>query len=152
MKKIILIISFLVLILAFVVGEFRIYIVNSPEYALKNIIEDVNDFGIEGLNSHVTGKAKEILNKVSSITKSSLFNAIMGVINKSDYIGVLKSEIQEVHWSIDDVKKNKKNAVVILTFNYEDKLIGKIEISMIRENGEWKIDNIEYPQFTEVNW
>ncbi len=41
---------------------------------------------------------------------------------------------------------------MILTFNYEDKLIGKIEISMIRENGEWKIDNIEYPQFTEVNW
>ena len=52
----------------------------------------------------------------------------------------------------DDVLKSKENATVILSFNYEDKLIGTIEISMIREEGEWKIDSIEFPEFTEINW
>ena len=42
MKKAILIISSVVLLLAVVVG-FGLYIVNTPEYALKSIIEDVND-------------------------------------------------------------------------------------------------------------
>lgn len=152
MKKTILIISSVVLFLAVVVGGFGLYIVNTPEYALKSIIEDVNDSGMEGLNPHLTGKAKETLDMVASVTESDLFSKIMGFINQNDYIGVLKSEIQEIQWGVDDVLKSKENAAVILSFNYEDKLIGTIEISMIKEEGQWKIDGIEFPKFTEVNW
>lgn len=152
MKKTILIISSVVLLLAVVVGGFGLYIVNTPEYALKSIIEDVNDSGMEGLNPHLTGKAKETLDMVASVTESDLFSKIVGFINQNDYIGVLKSEIQEIQWGVDDVLKSKENAAVILSFNYEDKLIGTIEISMIKEEGQWKIDGIEFPKFTEVNW
>lgn len=152
MKKTILIISSVVLLLAVVVGGFGLYIVNTPEYALKSIIEDVNDSGMEGLEPHLTGKAKETLDMVASVTESDLFSKIMGFINQNDYIGVLKSEIQEIQWGVDDVLKSKENAAVILSFNYEDKLIGTIEISMIKEEGQWKIDGIEFPKFTEVNW
>lgn len=153
MKKAILIISSVVLLLlAAVVGGFGLYIVNTPEYALKSIIEDVNTSGMEGLEPHLTGKAKETLDAVSSVTKSGLFNTIMGFINQNDYIGVLKSEIQEIQWEVDDVLKSEENAAVVLSFNYEDKLIGTIEISMIREGGEWKVDSIEFPKFTEINW
>ena len=52
---------------------------------------------------------------------------------------------------MDDILKSKENAAVILSFNYEDKLIGTIEISMIRDEEKWKIDSIEFPEFTEVN-
>ncbi len=152
MKKAILIISSVLLLLALVVGGFGFYIVSTPEYALKSIIEDVNDSGMEGLTPHLTGKAKETLDAISSVTESGLFNTIIGFINQNDYIGVLKSEIQEIQWEIDDVLKSKENAAVILSFNYEDKLIGTIEISMIRVDGEWKIDGIKFPKFTEVNW
>lgn len=152
MKKTILIFCSVVLLLAVVVGGLSLYIVNTPEYALKNIIEDVNDSGMEGLIPHLTGKAKDTLNTVSSVAESDLFNTIMGFINQNDYIGVLKSEIQEIHWGVDDVLKSRENAAVILSFNYKDKLIGTIEISMIREEGEWKIDSIEFPEFDEINW
>lgn len=152
MRKAILILSSIVLLLAMVVGGFGIHIVNTPEYALKNIIEDVNDSGMEGLNPHMTSKAKETLDTVASVTESDLFSTIMGFINQHNYISVLKSEIQEIQWAVDDVLKSKANAAVILSFNYEDKLIGTIEISMIREEGKWMIDSIEFPEFTEVNW
>lgn len=152
MKKAILIISSVALLLAVIVGGFGLHIVNTPEYALKSMIEDVNDSGIEGLTPHLTGKAKETLDAVSSVTESDLFNTIMGFINQNDYIGVLKSEIQDIQWEVKDVLKGKENATVILSFNYEDKLIGTIEVSMIREEGEWKIDVIEFPEFTKVNW
>lgn len=152
MKKVILIISSVVLLLVVIVGGFGLYIVNTPEYALKNIIEDVKASGMAGLAPHLTGKAKETLDAVSSVTESSLFNTIMGFIDQSDYVGVLKSEIQEIQWGVDDVLKSKENAAVILSFNYKDKLIGTIEISMVRREGEWKIDSIEFPKFTEVNW
>ena len=76
----------------------------------------------------------------------------MGFIKQDDYVGVLKSEIQEIQWGVDDLLKSKESAAVILSFNYEDKLIGTIEISMIRDERKWKIDSIEFPEFTEVNW
>lgn len=152
MKKAFLIISSIVVLLAVIVGGFGLYIMNTPEYALKSIIEDVNVSGMEGLEPHLTGKAKETLDAVSSVTESSLFNAFMGFFNQNDYVGVLKSGIQEIQWGVDDVLKSKENAAVILSFNYKDKLIGTIEISMIREKGEWKIDGLEFPEFDEVNW
>jgi hypothetical protein len=152
MKKAILIISSIVLILVVVIGGIGFHIVNTPEYALKSIIEDVNDSGMEGLSPHLTGKAKETLDAVSSVTGSDLFNTIMGFVSQNDYIGVLKSEIQEIQWEVDYVLKSKENAAVVLSFNYEDKLMGTIEISMIREEGKWKVDSIEFPEFTEINW
>ena len=140
------------MLLAVIAGGIGLYIVNTPEYALKAMIDDVNTSGMEGLEPHLTGNAKEALDTVSSITSSNLFNTIKGFINQNDYVGVLKSEIQEVQWEVDDVLKSKENAAVVLSFNYEDKLIGTIEISMIRDAGEWKIDGIEFPEFTEVSW
>ncbi len=151
MKKAIIIILSIVLLLAVIAGGIGMYIVNTPEYALKTMIDDVNTSGMEGLESHLTGNAKEALDTVSSITSSNLFKTIMGLINQNDYVSVLKSEIQEVQWEVDDVLKSNENAAVVLSFNYEDKLIGSIEISMIREDGDWKIDTIKFPIFSEIN-
>ena len=152
MKNAIVIISSIVLLIAVIAGGIGMYIVNTPEYKLKTMINDVNTSGMEGLEPHLTGNAKEVLNTVSSITSGNLFNTIMGFINQDDYVSVLKSEIQEVQWEIKNVLKSNENAAVILSFNYEDKLIGTIEISMIREDGDWKIDGIEFPEFEEINW
>lgn len=151
MKNAVLIISSITLLLALVVGGFGLYIVGTPEYALRIILEDVNAFGIEGLDAHLTGKAKAALDTLSSVTESSLFNTIMGFVNQSKYIGVLKSEIQEIHWEVGDILRGTEHAAVILHFNYQDALIGTIEISMIREEGEWKIDDIEFPEFTKIS-
>ena len=152
MRKAIVIILSIVLLLAIIAGGIGIYIVNTPEYALKTMIDDVNTSGMEGLEPHLTGNAKEVLDTVSSITTSNLFNTIMGFINQNDYVSVLKSEIKEIQWEVDDVLKSNQNTAVILFFNYEDRLIGTIEISMIREDGDWKIDGVELPEFTEINW
>lgn len=152
MKKGFIIICSIILLLAAIAGGFGLYIVNTPEYALKTIIEDINTSGIEGLEPHLTGKARKTLDTVSSVTESALFNTITGLINQDNYIGVLKSEIQEIQWEVADILKGKENAAVILSFNYENKLIGTIEISMIREKSGWKIDDIEFPEFTEIHW
>lgn len=152
MKKTVLILCSVVLFLAVVVGGFCLYAVSTPEYALKSMIEDLSDSGMEGLEPHLTGRAKETLDAVSSVAESDLFSTIMGFLNQNNYTSVLKSEIQEIQWAVDDVLKSKENAAVILSFNYEDKLTGTIEISMIREGGEWKVDRIEFPEFDEINW
>lgn len=152
MKKALFITISIVALIATTIIGMGVYVTNTPEYALKEMIDDVNASGIDGLYPHLTGEARATIDAVSSVTENSIFNTIVGFIGQSEYAGVLKSEIQEIKWEVDDVLKSKENAAVVLSFNYEDKLIGRIEISMIREEGEWKVESIEFPEFTEVNW
>lgn len=143
MKKAILItIPVLVLIATAIIGM-GYYVTSTPEYALKETIEDVHDSGIEGLYPHLTSKARTTIDAVSSVTGNNILNTILGFTGQSEYVSVLKSEIQEIQWSLSDVLKSKENASVILSFNYDDKLVGTIELSMVREDGEWKIDELE---------
>lgn len=152
MKKALFItISIVALIAATIIGM-GVYVTNTPEYALKEMIDDVNASGMDGLYPHLTGEARTTIDAVSSVTENNIFNTIVGFIGQSEYVGVLKSEIQEIEWEVDDVLKSKENAAVVLSFNYEDKLIGTIEISMIREEGEWKIDRLEFPEIDKISW
>lgn len=152
MKKAIFItISVSVLIATTIIGM-GYYVTSTPEYALKETIEDVHDSGIEGLYPHLTSKARTTIDAVSSITENNILNTILGFIGQSEYVSVLKSEIRGIKWSLSDVLKCKENALVIFSFNYDDKLVGTIELSMVREDGKWKIDELEFPEFTKVDW
>ena len=152
MKKALLFTIFIVALIAVMAIGIGVYVTNIPEYVLKERIDDVSNFGIDGLYSHLTGKARETIDTVSTVTENNIFNFIIGFISQSEYGAVLKSEIQEIQWSVSDVLKSKENASVILSFNYEDKLVGTIELSMLREEGEWKIDRLEFSEFDKINW
>lgn len=150
-KALLIIVSTVVLITVAAIG-IGIYITNTPEYALKEVIADVNDSGIEGLYLHLTSEARETIDAAFSVAENGALTSIIGLISQSEYIGVLKSEIQGIQWDIDDVLKSKENASVILSFSYEDKLVGTIELSMTREEDEWRIDGLGFPKFNEIDW
>lgn len=152
MKKAFLVTISIVALIAVTIIGMGVYVTNTPEYALKEMIDDVNASGMDGLYPHLTGEARATIDAVSSVTGNSIFNTIVGFISQSEYVSVLKSEIQEIQWEVDDVLKSKDNASVILSFNYDDKLVGTIELSMVREDGEWKIDGLEFPEFDKINW
>ncbi len=152
MKKAFLITISIVALIAVTIIGMGVYVTNTPEYALKEMIDDVNASGMDGLYPHLTGEARATIDAVSSVTGNSIFNTIVGFISQSEYVSVLKSEIQEIQWEVDNVLKSKDNASVILSFNYDDKLVGTIELSMVREDGEWKIDGLEFPEFDKINW
>ena len=140
-----------ILVLGVILGGVGYYAIHTPEYALKKIGDDVKLSGIDGLYPHLTGKARETVDSVSSVMDNDILGAIIGLIGQSDYVSVLKSKIQEIQWGVKEVLKNSKNASVILTFNYEEKLTGTVTLSMVKEEGSWKIDGIELPKFENVN-
>lgn len=129
-----------------------IYFIHSPEYALMEIIDDVDSSGMDGLTPHLTQDARETVDAISAFTEQKTFSSIVGMLDKTDYAGILKAEIQEIRWEVEDVLKGRKSAEVVLAFNYKDKLIGTIGLSMIREEDEWKIDSLEFPKFEEINF
>lgn len=144
-------VSVIVLLLLGAIG-LGFYFKTTPEYALMNIYQDINKSGIEGLYLHLTGEAKDTVETITEVTENRFVNSIMGLFDKNDYMGVLKSEIQNIEWDVEGILKNKKSATVMLDFNYEDKLTGNIQFSMLREKNGWKINELKFPKINDINW
>ena len=74
---------------------FGVYMLRSPQYALYKISKDVKDFGVDGLNPHLTGDAQETVEKVNSLAESDLLGSILTILGKENYVSVIKSNLKE---------------------------------------------------------
>ncbi|MDO5456517.1 MAG: hypothetical protein Q4F25_06350 [Eubacteriales bacterium] len=119
----------------------------SPEYALNNAFEDMRESGLDGLKKHLTANALKTVEGFESIASNpgvSLFTtALMG----GNAVGVLLNKLSECEWTIKDVMKGSETSKAIVGFDYQDKMVGTIEMKMIKEDKIWKIDNLEMPKF-----
>lgn len=152
MKKALIIIGSIFAVFAIIITCIGFYFIQTPEYALMKICKDIKASGIDGLRPHLTEDAQKAVDTVSAITDNKLVSSIIGLFDKNDYISILKSEIQAVQWDVKDIMKSSDNAAVILAFNYDNRLIGTIEISMVHSTDGWKIDGLELPKLEEINY
>lgn len=148
----------LAVLIAVAVGIFM-HIKASPEWALKEIISDVKSDGIDGLRAHSTEAFCEKIDKVENYAKekgignggsgsgddqSSKSRLDMLKESAEEYIAAeLLSKIKDMDWGLEDVKRSKKSADVVISFDDSKKLKGTFEINMVKEDGEWKIDNVD---------
>jgi hypothetical protein len=151
MKKVIIITVSIVLLIALIAGGVLLYIVNTPEYALKKIAEDLSKDGIDGLYPHLTENARETLDAISGSEEGGGLGALIGNAIRDKCMSILKSKAQQTEWGLEGVKRGKSKSEVTLSFNYNDKLVGTIEITMIREKGKWKIDGLDFPIFEKIS-
>ena len=141
MKKTVIIIAAVVILISSIAGA-AAYITSTPEYAMKEIISDVMENGIDGLYPHLTGKAREAADALSSVADSGIFGAIIGMVSQSDYSDMLKSAMKEIKWSVDEILRDNSSVTAIISFDYKEKLSGAVELSMVKKEGEWKIDRV----------
>ena len=123
----------------------------SPEYALNNAIDDVKASGLDGLKKHLTSKALksvEDFDSISSMPGVALFST---VIMGGDAVGVLLEKLSDCEWTIKEVMKGSETSTAIVGFDYEDSLVGTIELTMIKEDKIWKIDSLSKPKFDKLS-
>lgn len=153
MKKTVLLLIIVFLLVAIAIGCAALYFFNSPHYAMLRISRDVKANGLEGLEPHLTGNAANLIAKVTSLADNPLAGTILSLFvqNESlnvlnEYLDILKSELENVSWEIVDVMTGRKHAQVMLSFDYQGKVTGTINISMIRTDDGWKIDGVNSPK------
>ncbi len=149
MKKGIVITVAVVLLAALIIGG--IAVAGSPEVALLNIAKDVKESGVDGLLPHLTDGAEKTISSIVAVSENKIVGMLMSLLGDSDYTGVLKNNLKDVEWEINDILKGKDKAEVVLDFDYEGKLCGTVEINMIRKDGEWRISGIDLPKFEKIN-
>ncbi len=129
----------------------------SPEYVVEKALEDIKKTGLDGLKPYLTsgGKKKfETLTMVSSGVGliSGIFTSQSGQKNESgNAVIFLRDHVKDCVWTVKDIMKGSETAKGIIGFKYEDKMEGTLELSLVKEEKEWKIDNMEMPKFDKFN-
>ena len=116
----------------------------SPEYVIENAIKDVRTSGIEGLKPYLTEDAQ---NKVERIRS---FSSGIDLLTGSNKVSYLINRLADCEWTVRDILKGTESAKGIVGFQYiteQDDIEGTIELTMIKEDREWRIDGVEMPTF-----
>ena len=119
----------------------------SPEHALNNTFADMKDSGLDGLKKHLTAKALKNIQSVESITSTPEISLFTTAFLGGSAVSVLLEKLSECEWIIKEVMKGSESSRAIIGFNYQDKMTGTIELTMIKEGKIWKIDSLNKPKF-----
>ena len=133
----------------------------SPEYVLKCAIEDLQKDGLDGLKPYLTHNALEKIEMVQNFSNGiGLLSDLMtfsaagtqksGEDQSAAMLYLLK-HISEIEWQLLDVLKGSASAKVILGFNYKESVEGKMELTMIKQEKEWRIDTLSMPSFDKLS-
>lgn len=120
---------------------FKLFRRLSPEYALNEAYGDVKEEGMRGLKKHLTARA---LNKIENVETIGNLSTLFTGSNATD---LFLNKMGEFEYDVIDMLKGRESARCVIGFSYEDSVKGTIEIKMIKEDKEWKIDNLENPHF-----
>ena len=119
----------------------------SPEYALNNAFDDVRESGLAGLKKHLTANALKTVEGFETISGRPEIALFTTSLLGGNAASVLLEKLSECAWTIEDVMKGSETSKAIVGFNYEDMMVGTIELTMIKEDKLWKIDSLAVPKF-----
>ncbi len=123
----------------------------SPEYALNNAFEDMNESGLAGLKKHLTSNALKTVESFESISGRPEIAMFTSALMGGSAVSFLLEKLSECEWSIKDVMKGSETSKAIVGFNYQDKMVGTVELTMIKEDKLWKIDSLAMPKFEKFS-
>ena len=108
----------------------------------------------DGLKPYLTAKALKKVDLVQTVSAGmSLFTSSSSESGEDSHslIRFLIDKLSECDWSVKDIVKDSDNAKAVIGFKYEEQLAGTIDILMIKEDKEWRIDNLIIPHFDKIN-
>ena len=118
----------------------------SPEYVVEHAITDMKTAGLEGLKPYLTEKAEKNVETIITVSNG------VSLLTGSNKVAVFFDRLAEYDWTVEDILKGSESAKAVLGFaisNGADEIAGTLQLTLIKEEKEWRIDGLETPQFTK---
>ena len=152
MKRVWIIVSIILAVLLIGLICFQIYFINSPLYALMQIRDDVQESGLDGLRPHLMGDALETYEYIIAIKDNKVLGLLALILTQTDYVKDMSTNLDSVEFGLEEMDREGDHATVTLWFNYEDRLKGTVDLAMVKTDDGWKVNDLEWPNFTKVSW
>ncbi len=122
----------------------------SPEYALNNAFEDMKESGLDGLKKHLTVNALKTVQSFETISGRPEIALLSTALMGGNAVSILLGKLSECEWSIKEMMKGFETSKAIVGFNDQDRMVGTIEMTLIKEDKLWKIDGLAMPKFDKL--
>lgn len=143
-KKVIIAVISILLIAGLAAGGYIFYKTTTPEYALYQTMQDIRESGMDGLKAHLTSNAREKADRVTEWSDNAIVSGLLSLITQQEDIsGLLQAGLSDMTWTLQGVTKEGQQAAVAVDFDYQGKMTGSLNITMLREDRQWKIDGVE---------
>ena len=143
-KKVIIAVISILLIAGLAAGGYIFYKTTTPEYALYQTMQDIRESGMDGLKAHLTSNAREKADRVTEWSDNAIVSGLLSLITQQEDIsGLLQAGLSDMTWTLQGVTKEGQQAAVAVDFDYQGKMTGSLNITMLREERQWKIDGVE---------
>ncbi|MBR4501771.1 MAG: hypothetical protein IKP22_07765 [Clostridia bacterium] len=116
----------------------------SPEYVVEHAIMDMRAAGLEGLKPYLTENAEKKVDTIRTVSSG------MDLLTGGSRVSVLLDRLSECDWTVVEILKGSESARAVMRFSISsgsDEIEGTIQLTMIKEDKEWKIDGVDMPKF-----
>ncbi len=116
----------------------------SPEYVVEHAITDMRTAGLEGLKPYLTENAEKKVDTIRSVSSG------MDLLTGGSRVSVFFNRLSECDWTVVEILKGSETAKAVMRFSIisgTDEIEGTIQLTMIKEEKEWRIDGVDMPKF-----
>ena len=149
-RKLIIIIVIIVLV-AGAAGPWMLYRLKAPDMVLLQAISAVKKNGVRGLEPYTTQETWENIDSVVFALETGA--SVLALLDKSnitsEQLGTFVEKCRDITWKIQDVKTGSRESNVVISFDYQGRFTGTIDLIMKKVKGEWKISGLSFPKFTK---
>ena len=120
----------------------------SPEYVVEHAIEDMRTAGLEGLKPYLTDKAEKNVNTIISVSSG------VSLLTGGNQVSYFFERLADCDWTVVEILKGSESAKAILGFAFRsgaDEIEGTLQLTLIKEDKEWRIDGVDMPKFTKYS-
>ena len=106
--------------------------------------------GLDGLKKTLTANALKTVESVESISGNAAVALLTTAFMGGNAVNVLLDKLSECDWTIKEVMKGSESSKAVVGFNYQDKMVGTVEVTLIKEDKIWKINSLASPKFDKL--
>ncbi|MBR6185536.1 MAG: hypothetical protein IKQ41_04680 [Clostridia bacterium] len=132
-------------LVAVLVGGFVLYtVLNSPQYTLKKIADEVKANGVKAVEPHLTGNALKAYNKVYDISQNFVVQLVTSLTDIHKVVDLLDGKSGPWEYKLGDTKTSGSNSSVTIHI-IGSSFSGDLNLEMKKESGSWKISDVAIP-------
>ena len=107
---------------------------------------DMRTSGLEGLKPYLTDNAEKNVETIISVSNG------VSLLTGGYKVSVFFDRLADCEWTVSEILKGSESAKAILGFairNGGDEIVGNLQLTLIKEDKEWRIDGVDMPQFAK---